>query len=313
MAINALPQGYLLNNDYKILKFLGRGGFGITYLAEDTSLGHKVVIKEFLPQSMAVRDQSHYTVAPYTQGDALYGHLLKRFIEEARLLAGLRHPNIVKVTRLLEANDTAYFIMDYEEGETLDDYLKRSDKLKEEDILAIMMPILEGTKYVHGQGVLHRDIAPDNIYLKTNGMPILIDFGAARNAIAQQSQALSAISKDGYSPPEQFIASREQNAATDIYALGAVMYKMITGNKPATSAHRQMALLEDDPDPIGNFVENYRGLYSGYLLEAVNKALNISQKKRFQSIEAFQKGIFRLCMPGDRFLFSPSTLAPDLY
>lgn len=291
MATNALPQGYLLNNDYKILEILGQGGFGITYLAEDTRLGHKVVIKEFLPQSMAVRDQSHYTVSPYSQGDALYGHLLKRFIEEAKLLAGLRHPNIVKVTRLLEANYTAYFIMEYEEGETLENYLGHTSKLKEKDILAIMMPVLEGTKYVHSKGVLHRDIAPDNIYLKTNGMPMLIDFGAARNAIAQKSQTLSAIAKDGYSPPEQYTPNRDQNAATDIYALGAVMYRMITGNKPANAAQRQMALLKGEQDPIGDLSANYKGKYSDNLLKAITKALDIHQERRFQTVSEFQKAI----------------------
>lgn len=291
MGINALPVGYILKDDYKIIQSLGQGGFGITYLAEDTTLGHKVVIKEFLPQSMAVRDQSRYTVAPYTEGDEVFSHLLTRFEEEAKLLAGLRHPNVVKVTRLIEENDTAYFVMDYEEGETLEDYLEHSPQLTEQDILGIMMPVLEGTKYVHDQGVLHRDIAPDNIYLKVNGMPMLIDFGAARNAVAEQSQKLSAIAKDGYSPPEQYTANNDQNAATDIYALGAVMYRMITGNKPANAAQRQMAKLENQPDPIGNLVENYKGKYSKTLLQAIMKALIISQSNRFQSIQEFQQAI----------------------
>ncbi len=260
-------------------------------MAEDTSLGNKVVIKEFLPQSIATRDQTHHTVSPYTEGDNVFSHLLTRFEEEARLLAGLRHPNIVKVTRLIEENDTAYFVMDYEEGETLEEYLEHTPKLTEHEILDIILPILEGTNYVHGEGVLHRDIAPDNIYLKANGMPILIDFGAARSAIAQESQKLSAIAKDGYSPPEQYTVNNDQNAATDIYALGAVMYRMITGNKPANSAHRQTAKLEKYPDPIGNLVENYRGKYSKSLLQAVTLALDISQGKRFQSVQEFKHAI----------------------
>lgn len=291
MGINSLPVGYILKDDYKIIQNLGQGGFGITYLAEDTTLGHKVVIKEFLPQSMATRDQSRYTVTPYTKGDSLFDHLLTRFTEEARLLAGLRHPNIVKVTRLLEDNETAYFIMEYEEGETLEDYLEHTSEITEKTMLAIMMPILEGTKYVHNKGILHRDIAPDNIYLKLNGMPMLIDFGAARNAIASESQKLSAIAKDGYSPPEQYTANSDQNASTDIYALGAVMYRMITGNKPANAAQRQMALLENQLDPIGDIVENYKNKYSKSLLEAIRKALNLSQNKRFQTIQEFQEAI----------------------
>lgn len=291
MAINALPVGYVLQHDYKIVKNLGQGGFGITYLAEDTNLGNYIVIKEFLPQSMAVRDQSRYTVMPYDKGDSLFPHLLQRFIEEAKLLAGLRHPNIVKVIRLLEANDTAYFIMEYEEGETLEDYLNHTSKLREEDILGIMMPILEGTKYVHSKGILHRDIAPDNIYLKTNGMPMLIDFGAARSAVAEEGQKLSAIAKDGYSPPEQYTVNSNQNEATDIYALGAVFYRMITGDKPINTAQRQILLLEKKPDPIVNLVEEYKGKYDKFLLQSVMKALNVSQGKRFQSVQEFQKAI----------------------
>jgi serine/threonine protein kinase len=291
MAINALPQGYPLNGEYKILQVLGQGGFGITYLAQDINLGHKVVIKEFLPQSMAARDQSHYTVSPYREEDSVYKHLMKRFINEARLLVKIRHPNVVKVTRLFESNDTAYFVMDYEEGETLEDYLKRNNRLEETDIIAIVMPILEGAKYIHKKGVLHRDIAPDNIYLKSNGMPMLIDFGAARNAIAQKSQTLSAIAKDGYSPPEQYTPNTDQNAATDIYALGAVMYRMITGNKPANATQRQMALLKGEMDPIGDLVANYQNKYSKAFLQAVMQALNIQQEKRPQTIEALQKAI----------------------
>lgn len=291
MGINALSEDYILKEDYRIIKSLGEGGFGITYLAEDKALGSKVVIKEFLPQSIATRDQTHNTVSPYTQGDEVFTHLLRRFEEEARLLAGLRHPNIVKVTRLIGENETAYFIMDYEEGETLEEFLEHSSALTEKEILEIILPILEGTKYVHGEGVLHRDIAPDNIYLKSTGMPMLIDFGAARNAIANESQNLSAIAKDGYSPPEQYTVNSDQNPATDIYALGAVMYRMITGHKPANAAHRQTAKLENHPDPIGNLVVNYEGKYSKSLLQAVTKALNISQSKRFQSIEVFQEAI----------------------
>jgi len=291
MATNTLPNGYLLDDRYEIVSVLGQGGFGITYLAKSIKLEHQVVIKEFLPQNMAVRDQSHYTVTPYSQGDSLYSHLLKRFVEEARLLANLRHPNIVKVADFLEANETAYFIMDYEEGETLEDYLQEHSTLTEQDILSIMMPILEGTKYVHSKGVLHRDIAPDNIYLKTNGMPMLIDFGAARNAIAQQSQVLSAIAKDGYSPPEQYTPNTEQNASTDIYALGAVMYRMVTGNKPANAAQRQMALLNNELDPTGDIVEGYKTKYSKTLLQAIVKAIAIRQNDRFQSIEEFQRAI----------------------
>ena len=214
---NSLPIGHILQNEYKIERVLGTGGFGITYLARDINLNYLVVIKEFLPQHMATRDKSHIGVTPFTKDTGSYNHLLKRFIEEAQLLAKMRHPNIVKVIRFFKANNTAYFVMEYAEGETLKEYLKRNNTLSEEEILSIMMPILEGAKYVHKQGFLHRDIAPDNIYLTKNGMPILIDFGAARDAIAEESKNISSIVKEGYSSPEQYTINNKQNASSDIY------------------------------------------------------------------------------------------------
>jgi len=300
MAINTLPNGYMLNNEYRIICMLGQGGFGITYLAEDIHLDRKVVIKEFLPQNIAGRDQNRYTVSPYNNGDKLYGHLLNRFAEEAKLLASIRHPNIVKVLRLLDANNTAYFIMNYEEGKTLEEYLQQHKRFSEEEIFSIIMPILEGTKYIHTKGILHRDIAPDNIYLNQNGMPMLIDFGAARNAIAQKSQAISSIVKEGYSPPEQYTSNTDQNASTDIYALGAVMYRMITGDVPTGSTQRQMALLGGKPDPIDNLVLKYKDQYTVSLLEAIIKALNIQQEKRFQTISDFQKACVTNSLPSKR-------------
>ncbi len=288
---NALSNGQILQNEYEILSVLGQGGFGITYLARDISLKYKVVIKEFLPQDMASRQSDGVTVAAYTKDTQSYEHLLKRFSEEAQLLAKMRHPNIVKVIRFFRANNTAYFVMEYAEGETLKAYLARKGTMSEEEILSVMMPILEGTKYIHEQGFLHRDIAPDNIYLKKDGMPILIDFGAARDAIAEESKNISSIVKEGYSAPEQYTVNNKQNASADIYALGAVFYRMITGKVPSGAAHRQTAMLNNDPDPIGDFTETYKGKYSQKLLHAVKKALHIRATDRFSSVSEFQKAL----------------------
>ncbi len=288
---NALPIGHILQNEYKIERILGAGGFGITYLARDINLNYLVVIKEFLPQDMAARDQSRINVTPFTKDTKSYDHLLKRFSEEAQLLAKMRHPNIVKVIRFFKANNTAYFVMEYAEGETLKEYLQRHKTLNEEEILAIMMPILEGAKYVHEQGFLHRDIAPDNIYLTKNGMPILIDFGAARDAIAEESKNISSIVKEGYSSPEQYTINNKQNASSDIYALGAVFYRLITGKVPTNAPQRQTALLNDEADPIGDISKEYEGKYSPQLLHAVKKALNIRATDRFPSVSSFQKAL----------------------
>ena len=289
---NRLKEGFILNNQYEILSVLGEGGFGITYLAKDLQLEHKVVIKEFFPQSISRREENTNSIIPYGEGEDNFSHFLLRFSEEAKLLAKLRHPNIVRVISFFELNDTAYFVMEYEEGETLADYLKRYPTLKEEDIIKIVMPILEGTKETHSKGVLHRDIAPDNIFLKKNGMPMLIDFGSARNAIAKESQTLSAIAKDGYSPPEQYTVNKEQTPATDIYALGAVMYRMVTGEKPPNSTQRQTDILEEKKDPVDSSLDKYKSKYSKNFIEAIRKSLNITQSKRFNSIEELQRALF---------------------
>jgi serine/threonine protein kinase len=287
----SLPTHHILQNEYEILSILGQGGFGITYLAKDINLNYQVVIKEFLPQDMAGRKSDGITVAAFTKDAHSYEHLLKRFSQEAQLLAKMRHPNIVKVIRFFRANNTAYFVMEYAKGQTLKEYLKQKGTMSEEEILSIMMPILEGTKYIHEQGFLHRDIAPDNIYLKEDGMPILIDFGAARDAIAEESKNISSIVKEGYSAPEQYTTNNKQKASADIYALGAVFYRMITGKVPPGAAHRQTALLNNDPDPVGGFTETYKKHYSSKLLHAVKKAMHIRASDRFASVSEFQKAL----------------------
>jgi serine/threonine protein kinase len=288
---NTLPIDHILNEDYQIVQILGVGGFGITYLARDIQLNTEVVIKEFFPSEMVTRDQTRISVTPFTKDTQTYEHLLKRFSEEAQLLARMRHPNVIRVTRFFEANRTAYFVMEYHKGQTLKEYLSQHTTLDEAHILSIMIPILEGAKYVHEQGFLHRDIAPDNIYLPTDGMPLLIDFGAARDAIAQESKNISSIVKEGYSAPEQYTVNNQQNASADLYAIGAVFYRMITGNVPLSAPHRQTAILNDEPDPIGNFIQEYKDQYSQTLLHATAKAMNLRASDRFDSVAAMQEAL----------------------
>ena len=288
---NALHIDHILQNEYKIISVLGQGGFGITYLAEDINLNYKVVIKEFLPQDMATRDETRINVTPFTKDVDSYTHLLKRFSEEAQLLANMKHPNVVKVIRFFNANNTAYFVMEYAEGETLKEYLQQHKTLSEDEILSIMMPILEGAKYVHEKGFLHRDIAPDNIYLTKNGMPILIDFGAARDAIAEESKNISSIVKEGYSSPEQYTVNNHQNASSDIYAIGSVFYRLMSGKVPVNAPQRQTALLNDEPDPLGDISKEFKGKYSQALLHSVKKALNLRARDRFASVGEFQKSL----------------------
>jgi len=231
--IQALQEGFILNNTYEIVSILGAGGFGITYKVKDIKLGVYRVIKEYMPNQFASRDNNTIVTCIPTK-EEIFQWGLKRFLDEAKTLSKFNHIAIVKVLGYFEANNTAYFVMEYYDGETLEDYLEKNKnrQFTQDEILSIMMPIIEGLKEVHKIGYLHRDIAPDNIFLRKNSLPVLIDFGASRSAIGKKSQTLSAIVKQGYSPPEQYTATSKQDATTDIYALCAVMYEMITGNKP---------------------------------------------------------------------------------
>jgi len=169
----ALPEGYKLG-DYLIESVLGYGGFGITYLARDTQLSSSVAIKEFFPRAVAARGDQ-YTIRPFTNGAEDFQWGLQEFLKEARALAKFKHNHIVRVLRFVEANGTAYLVMEYEQGESLDVYLKRSGGfLNEQMLLSVFIPVLSGLQAVHDAGLLHLDIKPDNIYLRSNGQPMLI-------------------------------------------------------------------------------------------------------------------------------------------
>ena len=199
---SALRSGYRLA-EYTIESVLGHGGFGITYLARDTSLGAQVAIKEYLPHEIANRENKTQVLPNPSRGavrDYQFG--LKNFVKEARALARFKHPNIVRVLRFLEANGTAYMVMEYEEGQSLADYLKRNGpRLDEQTLLKVFIPILNGLHAVHEAEMLHLDIKPENIYLRKDGSPMLIDFGSARQgAVHLQKVALT----QGYAPMEQY-------------------------------------------------------------------------------------------------------------
>ena len=185
--------------------------------------------------------------------------------------------------------------MDFYEGETLDNYLQRHhEKLfSQEEILSVIMPIIEGLKVVHAENFLHRDIAPDNIFLRQTKPPILIDFGASRNALGVQSQDISAIVKHGYSPPEQYVSSKsKQDETTDLYAISAVIYKMITGDKPPEATHRQSEAFNGERDPIEDIENIYKDRFTPSFLRTVQRGLSIRQKDRVhQAINEFQKGL----------------------
>ena len=209
--------------DYEILAELGAGSFGITYKAWDHRLQTYVALKEYLPLEFAVRETDSATVAPRSEKVThQFQFGLKGFLEEARTLAQFRDARIVRITNFMEANGTAYLVMDYEEGESLDGLLRREQRrLEEPEVLRVMIPVLEGLCIVHRAGVLHRDVKPANIYLRAQGSPLLLDFGAARHALGEETQNLTSIVTPGYGPFEQYQRTGKQGPWTDVYGAGA--------------------------------------------------------------------------------------------
>jgi serine/threonine protein kinase len=278
--VHALAKGTRLNQ-YEVMNILGAGGFGITYMARDTTLDTTVAIKEYLPGDLAVRQGGSQVTAKssLSQGDFDWG--LDRFLAEARTLARFRHPNIVRVNQIFQANNTAYLVMEYAKGQSLDDLLQKQGPLSEEQTKEILFPILDGLKRVHEQGFLHRDIKPGNIIIREEGGAVLIDFGAARQAIETKSRAITSIVTEGYAPLEQYDGMGNQGPWTDIYALGAVAYKCLTGNKPPSATLRVRS------DPLVPLAIATKGKVSPTFAAAVEAALHVYENLRPQSIADF--------------------------
>jgi serine/threonine protein kinase/peptidoglycan hydrolase-like protein with peptidoglycan-binding domain len=277
----ALKAGQAIGR-YQVVSVLGQGGFGITYRAHDSQLDREVAIKEYLPAALAVR-QDGTTVLPRSTAaaeDFTWGR--ERFVSEGRTLASLQDaPAIVRVFDFLEANGTAYIVMQLLQGETLEDRIKRTGPLKPAEVDRILWPLLDGLERVHNAGFLHRDIKPANILLDTAGNPTLIDFGAARAAMAGRSTVLTAIFTPGYAAAEQMTSAR-QGPWTDIYGLSATLYHAITGKVPPTAFDR---MLDDAYEPLGKMElpDFARGLLAG-----LDAGLAVRATDRPQSIAGWR-------------------------
>lgn len=282
-AYHIIP-GTVLAGKYIVGRVIGYGGFGVTYIGYDGLLEKKIAIKEYLPSEFATRmpGQTEVTVYSGERQEQFYSGIDK-FVDEAKRLAQFKEvPGVVRIFDSFTENKTAYIIMEYLEGETLKGRLEREGQLSVDDSLAIIMPILTALKEVHKLGIIHRDIAPDNIFLTKNGEVKLLDFGAARYATTTHSKSLSIIIKQGYAPEEQYRSKGDQGPWTDIYACGATLYKMLTGVTPEDSMERAG---KDTLKPV----LHYGVKISKNLNTAIMNAMNIRIEDRTQSAEEFEE------------------------
>jgi formylglycine-generating enzyme required for sulfatase activity len=235
-----LPLGTLLDGRYRLGRVLGHGGFGITYLAWEQNLELTLAVKEYLPRDLSTRDADGATVSIYSSRGDEFDYGLARFIDEARALARFdEHPGVVGVKNFFRAHGTGYIVMDYVPGITLKDFLERKGGRIPFDLaVRLLMPVMDALRAVHAGGLLHRDIAPDNIRITPKGQVKLLDFGAARQAAGEHSRSLSVLLKPGYAPPEQYRSRGKQGPWTDVYALAATLYRCITGQNPPEALDR---------------------------------------------------------------------------
>ncbi len=281
----ALPQGFLLG-EYRIERVLGSGGFGITYLAEDTTLHKKLAIKEYLPVDFALRLKLPDVSARSRGAEDDFRWGLERFLDEARTLARFRHPNLVPVLRFFEAHGTAYMVMEYERGDTLAELLPELEQAFDEaSARALLLPLLDGLETVHQAGFLHRDVKPGNIVMRPGGVPVLIDFGAARQALVGRSRSLTNIVTPRYAPIEQYGVDQRQGPWSDIYGLAAVMHTMIVGEAPPDAISRV------PEDRYRRLAERRPAGFQPGFLAAIDWGLEVFAADRPQSIAEWRAAI----------------------
>ena len=283
-----LRKGTRLIGRYTIEDVLGQGGFGITYLGMDELHKKKVAIKEFFPQGIVTRNIEYEdTVTVTLVGEKEnYDKGKERFLKEAQTMAMFsKDKGIVKALDFFEINNTAYIVMEYLEGVTLKQYLRENERIDAEDLVELLVPLIEALDEIHSQGLIHRDISPDNIMVLPDGRIKLMDFGAARDYTEFGEKSLSIVLKPGYAPPEQYQTHGVQGPWTDIYALCATMYKCITGENP--------------PDAIDRLVDDYLKKISAFgitvspqIEEAIIKGMSVAAKDRYQNVGDFCEDLY---------------------
>ena len=276
----ALPANAVLDGNYRIARVVGSGGFGITYEAKDVTLGTTVALKEYYPVEFGDRDATMCVRPRLEKHKQIFEWGRSNFLEEARTLARFEHPSIVRVARVFEANATAYMVMRFEQGRSFATWLTSLGRSPtQEELDAIVAPLLDALETLHAQNFLHRDIAPDNIIVRADGTPVLLDFGAARRAVAEATRALTGVIKAGYSPHEQYTSnSRLQGPWSDLYALGGTLYRAVTGQAP------EEATLRVGDDRMPSAVKAANGDYRPRFLAAIDACLKVMPSERPQSV-----------------------------
>ena len=283
-----MNPGTLLDDRYIIGRVLGYGGFGVTYIAWDKKLEQKVAIKEYLPSEFSTRMPGEEMITIFGgERKEQFQEGLEKFVEEAKRLSKFQNENgIVRIFNSFEVNDTAYIIMEYLNGETLADYLEREGKISEDKAMEMLLPVLNSLQVVHEEGILHRDIAPENIFITKDGDVKLIDFGASRYATTSYSRSLTVIIKPGYSPEEQYRSRGDQGAHTDIYALAATMYRMVTGITPPDALERRALIETKKKDLLKDIHKINKGI-SRNVENGILNAMNVQIEDRTPDIESF--------------------------
>jgi len=283
-ANQPLPAGFQLD-EYCIEHQLSLGGFSIVYVASD-SQGKRVAIKEYLPNTLALRGEGE--TAPVISEEHLpaFRYGMKCFFEEGRALAGLSHPNVIRVLNFFRANDTVYMVMEYEQGHTLQELIQKNrTSVTENFIRNVFTKMLNGLREVHSHRLLHLDLKPSNIYMRNNHVPVLIDFGAARQTLVCDTPMLKPMYTPGFASPEHYSQRELLGPWSDIYSVGASMYACLSASTPVPADSR---LLKDELRPA---MVLWQGKYSDQLLETIDWCMCLNHRYRPQSVFALQKAL----------------------
>ncbi|MGN1197845.1 MAG: FHA domain-containing serine/threonine-protein kinase [Acetatifactor sp.] len=300
----ALPMDTIIHGRYLVGRVLGVGGFGITYQGQDLNSGAFVAIKEYFPNGMVTRTPGT-TVVEKANKYEMFEKGKAKFLQEARIIYHFQNEHILSIYSLFEENRTAYYVMEFLEGKDLKQYLQsKGGKIKWSELKYIVFQIMDALECIHKEGIIHRDISPDNIYLCSDNNAKLIDFGTARNV--NEEKTCSIIIKKGYAPPEQYMTSGKQGAFTDIYALGGTIYRALTGKVPTDA-------LERVHGEIISTIKQLEPDAPEYVSKAVAKAMSLDESERFQSVIEFKEALKEPNLtPKKFFKFSKSNITESI-